>query len=72
MCLGLKVHVAFRIAAISLGTMPQLYVSAQKPLPTVALGHGDHLALCFLSLGLRNHLSLDSFISDQAGDLGNE
>ena len=69
---GYSVHVAFRTTAISVGTMPQTYVSAQTPLAPVALGHGDHLVVCYLSPGVWSHLSLNSFTSSQAWGLGNK
>lgn len=59
---GHSVHVAFRTAAISVGTVPQPVSEPRHVLLMLALGHCDHLAVCFLSPGsLRSHLSLVSF-----------
>lgn len=66
-------HVAFRTAAFSVGTMPQPLSVPRQPLPLLALGHSNHFAVCYLSVSsLGSHLSLDSFTSGQAEDLGNE
>lgn len=67
-------RVASRTAAVSVGTVPQPMPVPRQPLPLLAVGHSDHPAACYLTLGSPggSHLSLVSFTSGQAEDLGNE
>lgn len=63
---GYSVRVAFRTAAVCGHRDP-----AGQCLDTlVALGYGDHLAVCYVPLGSKNHLSLDSCTQWPHWDLG--
>lgn len=64
---GYSVCVAFRRAAVCGHRDPALCQCLDT---LVALGYGDHLAVCYVSPGPRNHLSLDSCTQWPHWDLG--